>query len=439
VRILVVEDDAVVRRLLRGHLESCGHEVTQALDGAQAWEFVQRGHFPVVISDWMMPGLDGLELIRRIRSSHQPSYVYVILLTGKSQREDFVRAMEAGADDFVPKPFDRDELRVRLHCAERIIQLERSLAGRNEQLQALNAGLSVANERMKRDLDAAARVQRALLPTALPDVPGVRFAWAFKPCEELAGDILNVVRLDDRHVGLYVLDVCGHGVASALLSVTVSRFLSTVLDSSSLILKKVEGTSGYTLVPAAEVAARLNRRFLFNAATEQYFTMVYGILDLESLQFRYISAGHPALVYVPAGASATLLDAPGFPIGITLTDYYEEHTVHLKPGDRLYLYSDGIIEAKDARGQHFGTRGLADFLDEGRATPLEGTVTDLLGAVERWSGTDRLDDDVTILAVEVEAAPADAELETSPPVHCILRESPLPPGEGARRAGEGPP
>ncbi|MEJ7680197.1 MAG: response regulator [Segetibacter sp.] len=96
---------------------------------------MRQGHFPVVISDWMMPGLDGLELIRRIRSSHQPGYVYVILLTGRSQREDFVQAMEAGADDFVPKPFDRDELRVRLRSAERIIQLEQSLAGRNAQLQ----------------------------------------------------------------------------------------------------------------------------------------------------------------------------------------------------------------------------------------------------------------------------------------------------------------
>jgi sigma-B regulation protein RsbU (phosphoserine phosphatase) len=255
VRILVVEDDLIVRRVLRGHLESCGHEVTQALDGSEAWELLQQGHFPVVISDWMMPGLDGLELIRLIRSSHHASYVYVILLTGKSQREDFFRAMEAGADDFVTKPFDRDELRVRLRSAERIIQLEQSLAGRNAELQALNAGLSLANERMRRDLNAAAKIQRALLPTALPEVRGVRFAWTFKPCEELAGDILNVVRLDDRHVGLYVLDVCGHGVASALLSVTVSRFLTTVPDSSSLLLRKDEGASGYTLVPAAEVAA----------------------------------------------------------------------------------------------------------------------------------------------------------------------------------------
>jgi len=123
VRILIVEDDAVVRRILQGHLEAYGHEVTQALDGTQAWELLQQGHFSVVISDWMMPGMDGIELVRRIRSSHQPSYVYVILLTGKSQREHFVQAMEAGADDFVPKPFDRDELRVRLRSAERIIQL----------------------------------------------------------------------------------------------------------------------------------------------------------------------------------------------------------------------------------------------------------------------------------------------------------------------------
>ena len=407
-KILVVEDDVIVRRVLRGHLEACGHEVTQALDGNEAWDLLRQGHFPVVISDWMMPGIDGLELIRRIRSAPPHGYVYVILLTGKSQREDFFQGLEAGADDFVTKPFDRDELRLRLRSAERIIQLEQSLAGRNEQLRSLNAGLSEAIERMTRDLNAAAKVQRALLPTALPDVPGVRFAWAFKPCQELAGDILNVVRLDDRHVGLYVLDVSGHGVASALLSVTVSRFLSTVPDSSSLLLRKVEGTSGYALVPAAEVAAQLNRRFLFNTATEQYFTMVYGILDLESFQFRYISAGHPPLIYVPAGTPAAILEAPGFPIGITITDY-EEHTVCLAPGDRLYLYSDGIIEAKDALEQAFGTRGLADFLDEGRATPLDGTVTDLLGAVERWSGTDRLDDDVSILALEVEA-PRDVEV-----------------------------
>ena len=118
-KILVVEDDEIVRRVLRGHLESWGHEVTQALDGTQAWELVRQDHFPVVISDWMMPGLDGLELIRHIRSSHHPGYVYVILLTGKSDREHFVQALEAGADDFVPKPFDRDELRLRLRSAER--------------------------------------------------------------------------------------------------------------------------------------------------------------------------------------------------------------------------------------------------------------------------------------------------------------------------------
>ena len=229
----------------------------------------------------------------------------------------------------------------------------------------------MANERMRRDLNAAAKIQRALLPTTLPEVRGVRFAWTFKPCEELAGDILNVVRLDDRHVGLYVLDVCGHGVASALLSVTVSRFLSTVPDSSSLLLRKDEGATDYTLVPAAEVAAQLNRRFLFSPATEQYFTMVYGILDLESRQFRYISAGHPPLVHVPADAPATILEAPGFPIGITIADY-EEHMVHLKPGDRLFLYSDGIVEAKDDRQRHFGTRGLADFLDEGQGRPPRG-------------------------------------------------------------------
>ena len=140
-KVLIADDEAISRRLLQGYLERWGHEVVAAQNGAEAWELFAAGDFPVVISDWVMPELDGVELIRRIRASQRPGYVYTILLTSKAQKEDLVEGMEAGADDFVTKPFDRDELRVRLRAGERIIQLEQNLAEQNRALREAQAAL----------------------------------------------------------------------------------------------------------------------------------------------------------------------------------------------------------------------------------------------------------------------------------------------------------
>ncbi|NUQ65749.1 MAG: response regulator [Pirellulales bacterium] len=140
-RILIADDSLIMRQLLRRCLEKWRYEVVAAEDGAQAWELFRHGDFPLVLTDWLMPGMDGLELIRRIRSRDVPGYVYIILLTAKSEKEDLVVAMDAGADDFLAKPFDQDELRVRIREGERIIHLERTLAGQNRQLRETQAAL----------------------------------------------------------------------------------------------------------------------------------------------------------------------------------------------------------------------------------------------------------------------------------------------------------
>lgn len=140
-KILIAEDDAVSRRLLQTYLTQWGHEVTQTTNGAAAWELCEYGDFPIVISDWMMPEMDGLELVRRIRSQVRPHYVYTILLTARTQKQDVVAGMDAGADDFISKPFHYGELRVRLREGERIIRLERNLAERNRTLQETQAAL----------------------------------------------------------------------------------------------------------------------------------------------------------------------------------------------------------------------------------------------------------------------------------------------------------
>ena len=146
-KVLIAEDDPISRRLLQGHLEKWGHEVTAAADGGEAWRLFQRGGYPLVISDWLMPGIDGPELVRRIRGAERPGYIYVILLTAKAQKADVVQGMEAGADDFVAKPFDHGELRVRVRQGERIVRLEQTLEERNLLLREAQAAV-VQHEKM---------------------------------------------------------------------------------------------------------------------------------------------------------------------------------------------------------------------------------------------------------------------------------------------------
>jgi signal transduction histidine kinase len=141
VNVLIAEDEPIPRRILQAALQSWGHEVVAAADGAEAWQRFQAEPVPFVISDWQMPHLDGLELVRRIRTNHGSRYTYVILLTSRSNTGDVVQGMEAGADDFVAKPFDREELRVRVRAGERVIQLERDLAEQNRALRQAQAAL----------------------------------------------------------------------------------------------------------------------------------------------------------------------------------------------------------------------------------------------------------------------------------------------------------
>jgi signal transduction histidine kinase len=141
VKVLIAEDEPVSRRLLQGCLEKWGHEVDAATTGGEAWRRFEAGSYPLVISDWMMPEMDGLELVQRIRGSGRPGYVYVILLTARAQKADVVQGMEAGADDFVTKPFDREELRARVRAGERILHLEHSLAEQNRVLRETEAAL----------------------------------------------------------------------------------------------------------------------------------------------------------------------------------------------------------------------------------------------------------------------------------------------------------
>jgi diguanylate cyclase (GGDEF)-like protein len=147
-KILIVEDDLLSSLVLRKTLEKMGHEIVTAVDGIDAWQRVQQEDIRLVISDWMMPRMDGLDLCRRIRARAHRSYIYIFLLTAKQQREDRIEGLRAGADDFLVKPLDRSELMARVHVALRILAMQEELQNRSRELEAMHAELARQNAKL---------------------------------------------------------------------------------------------------------------------------------------------------------------------------------------------------------------------------------------------------------------------------------------------------
>jgi len=395
-KILIAEDDMVSRKVLQRTLEKWGYNVDAAEDGMEALELYRQGGYSILITDWMMPRLDGVQLVEQVRGIDSKDYVYIIMLTAKSAKYEFIEAMEAGADDFLSKPLDREELRVRLQAARRVIDLERQLSKQNEKLTENNV-------RMKHDLEAAARIQVSLLPDSPPPLDDYEIDWRFNPCDELAGDIFNVFNLDEEMMGLYLLDVSGHGVSAALLAVTLSRLLSPVMDTASLLKSRLKEEPWYQLTEPIEVANQLNKRFQLDPKNSQYFTLIYGLLNKVTGELRYISAGHPAIIHLSKENGGKIVDAPGIPIGIMENSVFEEYRLQLEPGDRFYIYSDGIAEAENLQSEQFGTVRLMETLQEGMSSSLGNSIETMLHKVEKWCGHRSIGDDVSVLAMEMKS------------------------------------
>ena len=391
--ILAVDDTPANLHVLAGMLKDRGYKVRPAPSGKLALLAARRDPPDLILLDINMPEMNGYEVCEQLKADVNLKGIPVIFISALSEQLDKVKAFAIGGVDYLTKPFQMEELhaRVETHLKLRRLQIE---------LEESNTLLAEANRRMSRDLKAAARIQETFLPRAVPRVPGADFAWIYQPCDELAGDGLNVILLGEGKLGLYILDVSGHGVAAALLSVTLSRLLSPPSEPFSILSPSGAVRDGFDITAPAEVAARLNRLLPFDSSTEQFATMVYGILDVATGEFRYVSAGHPGPVHLPSGADPVILESRGSPIGLA-DDAYEERSVRLGAGDRLYLYSDGIPEAMDPAGNHFGDARILESISRGRSEPLQESVTTLMEEIARWHGSGKSKDDISILAVEV--------------------------------------
>ena len=394
-KLLVVDDNDMNRDMLSRRLVRRGYIVETVSDGQLALEAIANGKFDLILLDIMMPGLSGWTVLERIREEYSRLELPVIMATSNHQSEDVVRALQAGANDYVTKPFDFEVVLARV--------------GTHVILKLTHAQLTAANRKLKEDLASAAGVQRIYLPPRSPELRGCEVAWRYEPCEELGGDFLNVFELGENQIGLYMLDVSGHGVPAALMSVAVSRALAPNPSDTCVVCRPDHPPNSDQLLvtPPSIVADKLNRQFPMNPRGSQYFTLIYGVLDCATGTFRYTSGGHPPNAYVPVGETPRLVRfSGGPPIGMFQADDglfgpYLQSEIQLRQGDRLYLYSDGIIEAANVEKELFGSDRLLSHLGSQPGASLQETLDALWQALSAWGGPERgLQDDVSLLALQ---------------------------------------
>lgn len=377
VTVLIVDDSKSYRHLMVAALTKWGFSVCEAEDGQQALKKLTQRPIHIVISDWEMPVMDGVALCQAIRSGDFGHYIYVILVTARQSLEDLLTGMESGADDFLSKPVNQSQLRARLHAAERVLSLESTLAARNEKL-------SYAYQQIESDLQVAAKLQHSFLPAHNLVLAGFEFDWMFLPSAYVSGDLLNYFPLGERHIAFFSVDVAGHGVTAAMLSLAVSReFMAGRISSHLLLEHSAEGER----VPVSphRVVGELNQRFcLDNEQISSYYTLIYGVIDISDGKGTLCQAGHPTPFIIRADGELSCVGDGGMPVGLFEEAEYEDSDFMLEIGDRLYLYSDGIVECEGQRQELYGDRRLQTLLSESRHLAKEQVFARVENALNAW-------------------------------------------------------
>ncbi|MEN8205805.1 MAG: SpoIIE family protein phosphatase [Pseudomonadota bacterium] len=385
-RILVVDDNEMNRDMLARRLARTGYKVDTADGGNPALEMIWSGNYNLVMLDIMMPDIDGLTVLKRTREFYSKSELPVIMATARDEGSDLVEALSLGANDYVTKPLDFKVVRARV---ESVLAYAQAVSK-----------LTRVNERMNRDLEAAARVQASLLPNAPIDIEGAEFIWQYRPCDELAGDGLNVFKRDDEHIAMYVMDVSGHGVAAALLSVSVTHHLSQLIGNHQSA-ERCEFT-GNNIISPAWLARNLNRLFPMASVGGHYLTLLYGVLNARTRRFCFVSAGSPGPLIVHKDGSADVHDVPAVPIGMFPDSEYEDKVIELQEGDRIYLYTDGIYEERNSETrEQFGRDRMQNELCAASGHPFETSLDGLIQSITRWRGSDDLSDDIAVLGCAI--------------------------------------
>jgi sigma-B regulation protein RsbU (phosphoserine phosphatase) len=393
-RVLVVDDSKAQRHVLSMSLRRWRYEVTEAASGLEALELCRTRHFDIVLSDWVMPGLSGLEFCRAFRALPGEGYSCFILLTSKSDKAEVADGLDAGADDFLTKPINPDELRARMRAGERILGMQQELVEKNRLVRSTLDRLQAVYDSLDRDLIEARKVQQALVRERHQDFGRGAVSLLLRPSGHVGGDLVGWFSVTSRKIALYAVDVSGHGVASAMMTARLAGMLSASSPDQNVALAR--GESGQADAwPPEMVAFRFNRMMVEDLKVEQYFTLAYAEIDLDNGKFNLVQAGHPHPAILRADGRIEYVGNGGLPIGLIPGATFERVQGRLRPGDRLFLVSDGVTECPDPSGNDLGEEGLTRMLQQNAALESPALLEAMIWDLIEYAGNAEFPDDIS--------------------------------------------
>lgn len=396
-RVLVVDDSKMQRRILSAQLARSGYQVLEAGSAEEALTICAKTEPDLVISDWMMPGMTGIEFCRAFRAMERAGYGYFILLTSKSDKTDVARGLEMGADDFLSKPVNGDELRARLSAGDRILRMERELQDKNRLLRA-------TQDAIDRDLVEARKLQQSLVRERYRSFGTAAVSLMLRPSGHVGGDLVGFFPINTQRVALFGIDVSGHGITSALMTARLAGYLSGTSPEQNIALMRT-GPDAFDARPPAELAEFLNTMMLQEMRTDTYFTLIYADVDLISGRVDLLQAGHPHPAVLRRDGRVEYIGTGGLPIGLVDGARYETFQITLLPGERLVLMSDGFTEAAGADGVLLGDDGFAQMMERSAGLRGPAFLDALNWDVSVYSGGE-LADDISAVLLEFDGQAA---------------------------------
>jgi sigma-B regulation protein RsbU (phosphoserine phosphatase) len=380
-KVLAVDDNRENLDVLARRLARHGLDVETAESGLVALATIRSQAFDLVLLDVMMPGVDGYTVLRELKSDPETRDIPVIMISALDELDSVTRCIEAGAEDYLPKPFDPTLLEARIGACLEKKALRDAEHGHLRKIEE-------TQNRLDKELAEAAAYVRSTLP--VPTESPLPVNWKYRPSSELAGDSFGYHWIDDEHFAAYLLDVCGHGVGACLLSVSAIN----VLRSGSL--------PGVDLRNPGEVLAALNNAFPMEKQNNLYFTLWYGVYHAPSRTLSFASGGHPpALLLEPTTSGAfqsRRLSSNDMIIGVMEDTPFSTQNCTILPGARLYVLCDGCYEIRNASGE------MADYAAFEAFMKAHADSPDPLGDLENWAiaqrGESILEDDFSIMQIQ---------------------------------------
>ncbi|MEE9427005.1 MAG: SpoIIE family protein phosphatase [Paracoccaceae bacterium] len=398
-RVLVVDDSRSQRRILSAYLSRWGFEVLEAASGKEGLVICQSQDIDLVISDWMMPGMNGLDFCKAFREMDRDHYGYFILLTSKSEKGEVAHGLDVGADDFLTKPVAALELQARIKAAERILNVERELTEKNRLVSDTLAKISVLYNSLEQDLLEARALQQSLVREKFHDFGTAQVSLLLQPCGHVGGDLVGVFPISEKEIGLYSIDVSGHGVASALMTARLAGYLSGKSNDQNLAICRANDGQ-ITARSPAKAANLINQLIMEEMETELYFTMMLGHIHLETGRGRFAQCGHPSLMIQRSGGDIENCGSGGFPVGLIDDATWSDFEIQLTQGDRLLLASDGISECPDKHGKLLDETGLTKILRRNARLRGNSFFETLIRDLTKFADGQPFPDDISAVLLE---------------------------------------